>query len=40
MSDLALYDALENAATPAERDRLARECDRRATAFALAGQDR
>jgi hypothetical protein len=39
MSDLALYDALETATDPDSRDRLAAECDKRATAYALASQD-
>jgi hypothetical protein len=38
MSDLELYDALENADSPAERDRLSTECHERAVAYALARQ--
>ena len=40
VTDMESAFRVYSAATPAERDRLARECDRRATAFALAGQDR
>jgi hypothetical protein len=38
MSDLELYDALETATDPAERDLLSAECHQRAVAFAQAGQ--
>ena len=34
MSDLELYDALETATDPAERDLLSAECHQRAVAFA------
>ncbi len=39
MTDLQLYDALENATSQAERDRLSAECHQRAVAYALAQQD-
>jgi hypothetical protein len=38
MTDLELYDALETATDPAERDCLADECHQRAVAFAQAAR--